>query len=126
MLEIAIKRGPGGADDWPLERIYDMLPLLAPLKDRLGGQLPGGEQQMLTVGRALMGNPETCCYSMSRVRDWLRSWFSALGILIETLRALGRTIVSGRARTSSFALAWPTGRSLLTAARMCSSAASKS
>ena len=34
-----------------------MLPLLVPLKARLGGQLSCGEQQMLTIGRALMGNP---------------------------------------------------------------------
>jgi len=56
-LLIAIKRGAHGEQDWDLARVYDMLPLLAPLKDRLGGQLSGGEQQMLTVGRALMGNP---------------------------------------------------------------------
>ena len=57
-LTIAIKKGAKGEDDWSLERVYDTLPLLAPLKDRMGGQLSGGEQQMLTVGRALMGNPD--------------------------------------------------------------------
>jgi branched-chain amino acid transport system ATP-binding protein len=44
-LEIAIKRGQDGTDAWSIERVYDMLPLLAPLKNRLGGQLSGGEQQ---------------------------------------------------------------------------------
>jgi len=91
-LEIAIKRGPGGSDDWPLERIYDMLPLLAPLKDRLGGQLSGGEQQMLTVGRALMGNPNVLL--LDEPSEGLAPiMVQRIGDLIETLRALGKTIV---------------------------------
>src|SRR5690606_26157211 len=56
-LLIAFKAGAGGRCDWPIERVYQMLPLLMPLRNRLGGQLSGGEQQMLTIGRALMGNP---------------------------------------------------------------------
>ena len=56
-LLIAAKKGPKGEDYWTLRRIYDMLPLLEPLKDRMGGRLSGGEQQMLTIGRTLMGNP---------------------------------------------------------------------
>ena len=56
-LLIAAKKGRDGQDFWSIERIYDMLPLLAPLARRLGGQLSGGEQQMLTIARALMGNP---------------------------------------------------------------------
>jgi len=91
-LEIAIKRGPDGADDWPLERIYDMLPLLAPLKDRLGGQLSGGEQQMLTVGRALMGNPNVLL--LDEPSEGLAPiMVQRIGDLINTLRGLGKTIV---------------------------------
>jgi branched-chain amino acid transport system ATP-binding protein len=56
-LLIAAKRGPDGQDHWNLARIYEMFPLLAPLKDRMGGNLSGGEQQMLTIARTLMGNP---------------------------------------------------------------------
>src|SRR5258706_15281500 len=56
-LMIGTKKGPGGEDYWTLARIYDMFPLLVPLKDRLAGNLSGGEQQMLTIARALMGNP---------------------------------------------------------------------
>ncbi len=57
-LEIAIKPGVAGAPEpWTVARIYDMFPVLAPLDARLGGYLSGGEQQMLTIGRTLMGNP---------------------------------------------------------------------
>jgi branched-chain amino acid transport system ATP-binding protein len=56
-LLIAAKKGPEGQDYWNLARIYDMFPLLAPLKQRMAGRLSGGEQQMLTIARTLMGNP---------------------------------------------------------------------
>ena len=56
-LIIAQKKGPGGQDYWNLERVYEMLPKLASLKDRMAGNLSGGEQQMLTIARTLMGNP---------------------------------------------------------------------
>ena len=56
-LIIAAKKGPDGQDYWNVQRVYEMFPLLAPLKDRMGGDLSGGEQQMLTIARTLMGNP---------------------------------------------------------------------
>ena len=57
-LEIAIKPGvPGAPERWTVERIYELFPVLMPLDARLGGYLSGGEQQMLTIGRTLMGNP---------------------------------------------------------------------
>ena len=40
-----------------LERVYENFPKLAPLSDRKSGYLSGGEQQMLVIGRALMGHP---------------------------------------------------------------------
>ena len=42
---------------WTLERVYDLFPRLAERKHHRGNQISGGEQQMLAVGRALMGNP---------------------------------------------------------------------
>jgi branched-chain amino acid transport system ATP-binding protein len=42
---------------WTLERVYDLFPRLAERKSHRGNQISGGEQQMLAVGRALMGNP---------------------------------------------------------------------
>jgi len=57
-LEIATKKGVDpGLEEWTVGRIYEMFPALAPLDGNLGGYLSGGEQQMLTVGRTLMGNP---------------------------------------------------------------------
>jgi len=91
-LLIAVKKGPQGQDDWPLERVYDMLPLLKPLKDRLGGQLSGGEQQMLTVGRSLMGNPTVLL--LDEPSEGLAPiMVQRIGDLIETLRKIGTTII---------------------------------
>jgi branched-chain amino acid transport system ATP-binding protein len=42
---------------WTLERVYDLFPRLGERKHHRGNQISGGEQQMLAVGRALMGNP---------------------------------------------------------------------
>jgi len=42
---------------WTLERVYDLFPRLAERRHHRGNQISGGEQQMLAVGRALMGNP---------------------------------------------------------------------
>ncbi len=43
---------------WTIERVYAIFPILAQLEARKGGYLSGGEQQMLTIGRTLMGNPD--------------------------------------------------------------------
>jgi branched-chain amino acid transport system ATP-binding protein len=42
---------------WTPDRLYKLFPNLAEMPDRLGGRMSGGEQQMLTVARTLMGNP---------------------------------------------------------------------
>jgi branched-chain amino acid transport system ATP-binding protein len=54
-LDVAARRRDGG---WTVERVYDLFPTLRELRDRRGGFLSGGEQQMLTIARTLMGNPE--------------------------------------------------------------------
>lgn len=57
-LLVAAKAGANGNVDWSLDRIYSTFPLLVPLKERQAGLLSGGEQQMLVIARALMGNPD--------------------------------------------------------------------
>ncbi|MBT6405880.1 MAG: ABC transporter ATP-binding protein [Rhodospirillaceae bacterium] len=47
-----------GAATWTRERIFDLFPPLAGMRERQAGQLSGGEQQMLTIARTLMGNPQ--------------------------------------------------------------------
>ncbi len=57
-LEIATKPPMSrGLEPWTLERIYELFPNLRMLDGNKGGYLSGGEQQMLTMGRTLMGNP---------------------------------------------------------------------
>ena len=56
-LLIAAKNGPDGRRDWTLPRIWETFPLLAKLRARDAGRLSGGEQQLLVIARALMGNP---------------------------------------------------------------------
>jgi branched-chain amino acid transport system ATP-binding protein len=48
---------PGGGEAWTPERVYALFPSLAAMRDRPGGRMSGGEQQMLAIGRTLMGNP---------------------------------------------------------------------
>jgi branched-chain amino acid transport system ATP-binding protein len=57
-LEIGAKRGPHGQADWTMDRVFEVFPALLPLRKRMAGRLSGGEQQMLTIARTLMGNPE--------------------------------------------------------------------
>jgi len=49
--------GAKGAGGWSVGRVYQYFPRLAEMAGRRGGSLSGGEQQMLTVARTLMGNP---------------------------------------------------------------------
>ena len=56
---LAVARQPAreGAPSWSEEKVYALFPNLAAMPERAGGRMSGGEQQMLTVARTLMGNP---------------------------------------------------------------------
>jgi len=57
-LVMAARPGRDGRAEWTLARVLDTFPRLAERLDHGGARLSGGEQQMLTIGRALMTNPE--------------------------------------------------------------------
>ena len=57
-LDIARRAGAGGKTTWREEQVFALFPDLAEIRDRRGGVLSGGQQQMLAIARTLMGNPE--------------------------------------------------------------------
>jgi len=57
-LDVAIKPSLSRKNAWTLERVFELFPALQPIQTRRGGFLSGGEQQMLTIARTLMGNPD--------------------------------------------------------------------
>jgi branched-chain amino acid transport system ATP-binding protein len=56
-LLVGAKGGPKSDGGWDASRVYEYFPALSRMARRRGGSLSGGEQQMLTVARTLMGNP---------------------------------------------------------------------
>lgn len=91
-LLIGMKKGVRGQEDWTLERVYDTFPILARMKDRKAGLMSGGEQQMLTIARTLMGNPDVLL--LDEPSEGLAPIIvQAIGDLIRTLRETGVTIV---------------------------------
>jgi branched-chain amino acid transport system ATP-binding protein len=57
-LEVGRQPFRAGAPRWTPERLFALFPNLAELRHRSGGRISGGEQQMLTIARTLMGNPK--------------------------------------------------------------------
>ncbi len=75
-------RGRGGT--WTIERVYELFPRLADRKRNGGAELSGGEQQMLAIGRALLGNPRLLI--MDEPSEGLAP--TVIDILIETFKKL--------------------------------------
>lgn len=91
-LIVGAKKGARGETHWSRERIYEVFPILASMKTRLAGRLSGGEQQMLTIARTLMGNPDVIL--LDEPSEGLAPIIiQAIGELIKTLRAMGVTIL---------------------------------
>lgn len=57
-LEVVARRQEKVSTPWTVDRVYEIFPRLREREKNLGSQLSGGEQQMLTIGRTLMTNPE--------------------------------------------------------------------
>jgi branched-chain amino acid transport system ATP-binding protein len=56
-LEVGRQAARSGAPVWSEDKLFALFPNLAAMRDRPGGRMSGGEQQMLTIARTLMGNP---------------------------------------------------------------------
>ena len=56
-LEVGRRQPRQGVPEWTEARLFALFPNLARMRDRPGGRMSGGEQQMLTIARTLMGNP---------------------------------------------------------------------
>ena len=91
-LIIGRKKGPDGQDEWPVKRIYDVFPLLEPLRHRIAGRLSGGEQQMLAIARTLMGNPALLL--LDEPSEGLAPIIvQRIGELLRQLRGTGATVL---------------------------------
>jgi branched-chain amino acid transport system ATP-binding protein len=57
-LDVAAQKSKNDLVKWDVDRVFNFFPDLKQFRDRKGGLLSGGQQQMLTIGRSLMGNPD--------------------------------------------------------------------
>ena len=101
-LDVAIKRSEKTKFRWDMDRVYDLFPALENLRDRQGGYLSGGEQQMLTIARALMGNPTLLL--LDEPSEGLAPVIvQQLGVQISRLKGEGMTILLSE-QNSEFSL----------------------
>ena len=102
-LIIAEKKAVDGSQPWTFERIYELFPRLKERENFLGGRLSGGEQQMLTVARGLMQNPDLLL--LDEITEGLAPIVvKELGDIINELRKSGVTILLAE-QNVNFALA---------------------
>jgi branched-chain amino acid transport system ATP-binding protein len=81
---LKISAGRNGRGRWTPERVYELFPRLAERKRNGGAQLSGGEQQMLAIGRALLGDPKLLI--MDEPSEGLAP--TVIEVMVETLRKL--------------------------------------
>ena len=112
-LEIAIRPG----EDWTLEGIYQIFPRLKEREAQEGGTLGGGEQQMLTIGRALMSNPKLLL--LDEPSEGLApAIVRMLGEFMQVLKGKGMTTLLAE-QNSKFALTFSDRAYLLEKGEIC-------
>lgn len=79
-------------ESWTIDAIYDLFPMLQKLDGRVGAYLSGGEQQMLSIGRTLMGNPSLLLLD-EPVEGLAPAVVSALSTQINKLKQMGLTLL---------------------------------
>jgi branched-chain amino acid transport system ATP-binding protein len=85
-LEVGRQPARNGAPAWTEDRLFILFPNLAQMRERPGGRMSGGEQQMLTIARTLMGNPK--CVLLDEPSEGLAPIIVAQ--MAQSIRALKR------------------------------------
>ncbi len=87
---LQVTRAP--SSDWSLDRVFELFPRLAERRRNRGDQLSGGEQQMLAIGRALMGSPQLLL--LDEPSDGLAPKIvESVAAIIASMRAEGLTVL---------------------------------
>jgi branched-chain amino acid transport system ATP-binding protein len=91
-LEVGRQAPRQGAPTWTPDRLFALFPNLGRMRDRPGGRMSGGEQQMLTIARTLMGNPR--CVLLDEPSEGLAPLIvEQMANTIRTLKAEGLSVV---------------------------------
>ena len=91
-LEVGRQAPRQGAPTWTPDRLFALFPNLGRMRDRPGGRMSGGEQQMLTIARTLMGNPR--CVLLDEPSEGLAPLIvEQMAMTIRTLKAEGLSVV---------------------------------
>ena len=91
-LAMGMQRARGGAPAWTLEQMFEYFPVLRKRRNTRGGNLSGGEQQMLTICRSLLGNPRVILID-EPTEGLAPLLVAAVGEVIRDIRARGVSVL---------------------------------